>query len=35
MILPFFLPEFSEKEVVTIIDAAHGDRFLRSSIHNR
>ena len=30
-----FLPEFREKGVVTIIDAAHGDRLLHSSIHNR
>ena len=30
-----FLPEFREKGIVTIIDAAHGDRLLHSSIHNR
>ena len=28
-----FLPEFREKGIVTIIDAAHGDRLLHSSVY--
>jgi len=30
-----FLPEFRGKGIVTVVDAAHGDRLLHSSTHGR